>query len=333
MNAPAGQRPRAAAGDVEGERFRAEHADLNVRRKLLVVALAIAPEPHAPFRTEHLAVAAHELFPEDFGLVFYGSPDVASVYSRLSGAEGMVGVGWCEWVSTRTLRLTDTGRREARGATRGQVPPLKTARMPVAALAVVAPERPATLQAPPTRRSASSTRPSRRTALSLASVDPPPSPDRPPPPPPAPVRRLPLPPRPPAPARRPPAPAPLPAAATAAPASAAPAAAELRPLTTQQVRTVRRLGMLSVVERMERGQPLDRGLALKCWDVVPWADDAAFRKGASETREAIEAVIAAHRARPGNVGVDVPDLVTCERLLLAQGTFENRLLNRPGAQG
>ena len=56
MNAPAGQRPRAAAGDVEGERFRAEHADLNVRRKLLVVALAIAPEPHAPFRTAHLAV-------------------------------------------------------------------------------------------------------------------------------------------------------------------------------------------------------------------------------------------------------------------------------------
>lgn len=108
--------------------------------------------------------------------------------------------------------------------------------------------------------------------------------------------------------------------------------AEIRPLTTSQVKTVRRLAMLSLVERMERGQPLDLGFALKCWDVVPWADDAAFRSGANATREAIEAVIAAHRARPGNVGVDVPDLLTCERLLMAQGTFEDRLLDRPRAR-
>lgn len=283
VDAPDARTPASAQVPRTLEAFRAEHGGLNVRRKLLLVALSIA-KAGDPFRTEHLAVAAHEVFPDDFGIGFYGTPDNAAVYSRISGTEGLVGAGWCEPCAPRTLRLTKEGEREARGVLCGELPALRTPVMPVA----LAPEPPASAPAPAPR----------------------PAPERPRP------RIVPV-------ARRPAAPA----APPPAPARALPEP----PLTVQQIKIVRRLTAMTVIDRMERGTPLDRGFALRTWDVVAWATEEQVRAGAAATREAIEAAIALRESRPHEARPDLPPLGDCRRLLIAQALFEERVFRATGA--
>ena len=80
---------------------------LNLREKILLAALTIETET---FRIGRLAVRAWERYPADFALDDEPHPDSNVVIAKLSGADGLVGLGWFERVAPGTFRVTQTGR-------------------------------------------------------------------------------------------------------------------------------------------------------------------------------------------------------------------------------
>lgn len=86
-------------------------AELTVRQKILVSAVAIGEELDA-FSVEDLIVRSWTMFPEAFSLrgYFAKHPDSNRVLAKLSGADGLCGLGWLEHTDQRMYRVTRKGR-------------------------------------------------------------------------------------------------------------------------------------------------------------------------------------------------------------------------------
>jgi hypothetical protein len=83
---------------------------LTLREKILLAALTIEAET---FGTGRLVVRAWERYPADFALDGEPHPDSNVVIAKLSGAEGIVGLGWFERTQPGTFRVTQIGRNHA----------------------------------------------------------------------------------------------------------------------------------------------------------------------------------------------------------------------------
>lgn len=90
-------------------------ADLTVRQKILVAASVLGEESDA-FSVEDLIVRSWQLYPEAFSLRGYNSkhPDSNRVLAKLSGVDGLCGLGWLEHTDQRMYRVTRKGRVVAR---------------------------------------------------------------------------------------------------------------------------------------------------------------------------------------------------------------------------
>lgn len=90
-------------------------AELTVRQKILVAAVALSNDTET-FPVEDLIVRAWTLYPESFSLRGYHAkhPDSNRVLAKLSGTDGLCGLGWLEHTDQRTYRLTRKGRTVAR---------------------------------------------------------------------------------------------------------------------------------------------------------------------------------------------------------------------------
>lgn len=86
-------------------------SELTVRQKILAAAIAVGDEAEA-FTVEDLIVRAWGLYPESFSLRGYEGrhPDSNRVLAKLSGADGLCGLGWLEHTDQRTYRVTRKGR-------------------------------------------------------------------------------------------------------------------------------------------------------------------------------------------------------------------------------
>lgn len=130
-------------------------AELTVRQKILVAAVALQAGELEAFPDEDLVVRAWTLFPESFSLRghFAKHPDSGRVRAKLSGADGLCGLGWLEHVGQSTYRVTRKGRRLAQqleAVAGGDVAPLPPATAAVAAPAPkLVPRRVRAVVAPP----------------------------------------------------------------------------------------------------------------------------------------------------------------------------------------
>jgi hypothetical protein len=86
-------------------------ADLTVRQKILVAASALGEEADT-FSVEDLIVRSWQFYPEAFSLRGYHGkyPDSNRVLAKLSGVDGLCGLGWLEHTDQRMYRLTRKGR-------------------------------------------------------------------------------------------------------------------------------------------------------------------------------------------------------------------------------
>ena len=86
-------------------------ADLTVRQKILVAASVLGEEADA-FSVEDLIVRSWQLYPEAFSLRGYFSkhPDSNRVLAKLSGVDGLCGLGWLEHTDQRMYRVMRKGR-------------------------------------------------------------------------------------------------------------------------------------------------------------------------------------------------------------------------------
>lgn len=90
-------------------------AELTVRQKILMAAVAMGSDPET-FSVEDLIVRSWKMFPESFSLRGFERlyPDSNRVLAKLSGADGLCGLGWLEHTDQRTYRLSRKGRAVAR---------------------------------------------------------------------------------------------------------------------------------------------------------------------------------------------------------------------------
>lgn len=86
-------------------------AELTVRQKILLAAVTLVDDAEA-FTVEDLIVRAWEQFPESFALRGYHAlhPDSNRVLAKLSGTDGLCGLGWLEHTDQRMYRITRKGR-------------------------------------------------------------------------------------------------------------------------------------------------------------------------------------------------------------------------------
>ena len=103
-------------------------ADLTVRQKILVAASVLGEEADG-FSVEDLIVRAWQLYPEAFSLRGYHSkhPDSNRVLAKLSGVDGLCGLGWLEHTDQRMYRVTRKGRvvaKQLQALAAGVVAPL-----------------------------------------------------------------------------------------------------------------------------------------------------------------------------------------------------------------
>ncbi len=136
-------------------------AELTVRQKILVAALALGEEIDA-FSVEDLIVRSWNLFPEAFSLrgYFAKHPDSNRVLAKLSGADGLCGLGWLEHTDQRMYRVTRKGRTVAKQL---QAVLAGTGAAPApAASADVADEQPAAKPAPAKRDEPRASKPAPR---------------------------------------------------------------------------------------------------------------------------------------------------------------------------
>ncbi len=90
-------------------------SELTVRQKILMAAVALSSDAES-FSAEGLIVKAWELYPESFALRGFDGkyPDSNRVLAKLSGSDGLCGLGWLEHTDQRTYRATKKGRLVAR---------------------------------------------------------------------------------------------------------------------------------------------------------------------------------------------------------------------------
>ena len=90
-------------------------AELTVRQKILMAATSMATDVEA-FSVEDLIVRSWKMYPESFSLRGFERmyPDSNRVLAKLSGADGLCGLGWLEHRDQRTDKLTRKGRTVAR---------------------------------------------------------------------------------------------------------------------------------------------------------------------------------------------------------------------------
>lgn len=90
-------------------------AELTVRQKILMAAVARGSDTEN-FSVEDLIVRSWKMFPESFSLRGFERlyPDSNRVLAKLSGADGLCGLGWLEHTDQRTYRLSRKGRTVAR---------------------------------------------------------------------------------------------------------------------------------------------------------------------------------------------------------------------------
>lgn len=90
-------------------------AELTVRQKILLAAVTLVDDAEA-FSVEDLIVRAWEQFPESFALRGYHAlhPDSNRVLAKLSGTDGLCGLGWLEHSDQRMYRVTRKGRLVAK---------------------------------------------------------------------------------------------------------------------------------------------------------------------------------------------------------------------------
>lgn len=90
-------------------------AELTVRQKILMAAVAMGNDTEN-FSVEDLIVRSWKMFPESFSLRGFERlyPDSNRVLAKLSGADGLCGLGWLEHTDQRTYRLSRKGRTVAR---------------------------------------------------------------------------------------------------------------------------------------------------------------------------------------------------------------------------
>lgn len=90
-------------------------AELTVRQKILMAAVSLASDAEA-FTVEDLIVRSWEQFPESFSLRGYQTrhPDSNRVLAKLSGTDGLCGLGWLEHSDQRMYRMTRKGRLVAK---------------------------------------------------------------------------------------------------------------------------------------------------------------------------------------------------------------------------
>ena len=90
-------------------------SELTVRQKILMAAVAMGSDTEN-FSVEDLIVRSWKMFPESFSLRGFERlyPDSNRVLAKLSGADGLCGLGWLEHTDQRTYRLSRKGRTVAR---------------------------------------------------------------------------------------------------------------------------------------------------------------------------------------------------------------------------
>lgn len=90
-------------------------ADLTVRQKILMAAAALGEESDT-FSVEDLIVRSWQCYPEAFSLRGYDGkyPDSNRVLAKLSGVDGLCGLGWLEHTDQRMYRVTRKGRSIAK---------------------------------------------------------------------------------------------------------------------------------------------------------------------------------------------------------------------------
>jgi hypothetical protein len=92
-------------------------SELTVRQKILMAAVAMGTGTETEnFSVEDLIVRSWKMFPESFSLRGFERlyPDSNRVLAKLSGADGLCGLGWLEHTDQRTYRLSRKGRTVAR---------------------------------------------------------------------------------------------------------------------------------------------------------------------------------------------------------------------------
>lgn len=157
-------------------------ADLTVRQKILVAASVLGDESEA-FSVEDLIVRSWQLFPEAFSLrgYFAKHPDSNRVLAKLSGVDGLCGLGWLEHTDQRMYRVTRKGRviaKQLQSLAAGGA--LVTTEVddavtpPAAVVPAAAPPRPAA--AAPRKDEAAAPKPSRARKAEPKKVAPPPPP-------------------------------------------------------------------------------------------------------------------------------------------------------------
>ena len=90
-------------------------SELTVRQKILMASVAMGSDTEN-FSVEDLIVRSWKMFPESFSLRGFERlyPDSNRVLAKLSGADGLCGLGWLEHTDQRTYRLSRKGRTVAR---------------------------------------------------------------------------------------------------------------------------------------------------------------------------------------------------------------------------
>ena len=85
--------------------------ELTVRQKILVSAASLSADAET-FSVEDLIVKTWNLYPESFSLRGYHAqhPDSNRVLAKLSGNDGLCGLGWLEHAESRMYRVTRKGR-------------------------------------------------------------------------------------------------------------------------------------------------------------------------------------------------------------------------------
>lgn len=119
-------------------------AELTVRQKILLAAVTLADDAEA-FTVEDLIVRSWEQFPESFALRGYTTrhPDSNRVLAKLSGTDGLCGLGWLEHTDQRMYRMTRKGRLVAKQLHAMQSGVAAPREEPVAEAPVERPRRPA----------------------------------------------------------------------------------------------------------------------------------------------------------------------------------------------
>lgn len=131
---------------------RPERAELTVRQKIFVAAASLAGQVET-FTTEDLVVKVWQLFPESFSLRGHDErhPDSNRVLAKLSGIDGLCGLGWLTHTDQRTYRVTRKGHKVARqlGALLALPAPTKPPALPERATGMVVEARPPRRRPPP----------------------------------------------------------------------------------------------------------------------------------------------------------------------------------------